>query len=219
MGQPVWGETCPHYLLFDEGVLDLPQFEGAKYVYSPPPRPKEHQGALWRALANDVLSVVSTDHAPYPIEGGKSLGRDDFSKIAPGVPGVEERLMLPHTFGVRRGLISLQRMVELVSTNPAKLFGLFPGKGTLAVGSDADIVVFDPAQPRTLTNAALHSRCDYSLYEGMQVVGVPETVLLRGRPVILEQEFVAEASWGRFIGRTAEGHSDLTDTASTQGGE
>jgi dihydropyrimidinase len=201
--RPVWGETCPHYLLFDDSVLDLPAFEGAKYVYSPPPRPREHLDALWQALRTGVLSVVSTDHSPYPFQGGKTLGRDDFSKIANGVGGIEERLMLLHHFGVRPGRISAQRMVELLATNPAKLFGLFPKKGAIAVGSDADIVIFDPSTTRTLSVTTQKSRCDYSIYEGIEVTGVPETVLVRGTPVILDGELVAAPGHGEFLRRHA----------------
>lgn len=196
--QPVWAETCPHYLLFDESVLEGDQ--GARYVYTPPPRPKDHQSALWRALQTDVLSVVATDHSAYPSKS-KALGDSDFSSLANGVPGIEERLMLMHHFGVREGWITLQRMVELLATNPAKLFGLFPRKGTLAPGSDADIVVFDPSRPRTLSAATQHSRCDYTIYEGMTVIGSPETVLVRGTPVILDGQLVVEPGHGEFLRR------------------
>lgn len=200
-GQPVWGETCPQYLLFDEAVLELPDFEGAKYVYTPPPRPRKHQETIWEGLRTDALSVVATDHSPFLFDGGKTLGREDFSKIPPGVGGLEERLMLLHHFGVRQGRLSLQRMVELLATNPAKLFGIYPRKGTIAVGSDADIVVFDPFQKRTLSVKTQQSRSDYTIYEGMQVVGSPETVLVRGHPVILRNELVDSHEGGIFLRR------------------
>ena len=150
-------------------------------MYTPPPRPKEHQEHLWAAVKSDVLSVISTDHCAFLWDGQKSLGKDDFSKIPNGGPGIEDRLMMIHQFGVREGRISLNRMVELLATSPAKLFGLYPRKGTVAVGSDADLVVFDPEQARDAVGRALHSKCDYNLYEGTEVQGAPEVVLLRGQ--------------------------------------
>ena len=161
-----WGETCTQYLFIDETALDQPNFEGAKYVYTPPPRPKENQEHLWHALATDVLSVVSTDHCPFNWDGQKTLGRDDFSKIPNGGPGIENRLHMLHHFGVRQGRISLSRFVELVSTNPAKFFGMYPRKGTIAVGSDADIVVFDPEKRVKISAQTHHSNVDYNLFEG-----------------------------------------------------
>src|SRR3954449_7381210 len=133
-----WGETCTQYLFIDETALEAPNFEGAKYVYTPPPRPKENQEHLWHALATDVLSVVSTDHCPFNWDGQKTLGKDDFSKIPNGGPGIENRLHMLHHFGVRQGRLSMNQLVDLCCTQPARLFGLFPRKGTIAVGSDAD---------------------------------------------------------------------------------
>ena len=146
-GWDVWGETCTQYFFIDYTYLERPDFEGAKYVYTPPPRDRENQEVLWHAVRSDILSAVSTDHCAFLWDGQKSLGRDDFSKIPNGGPGLENRLHMIHEFGVRAGRISLNRMVELLATNPAKLFGLYPRKGTIAPGSDADIVVFDPDQP------------------------------------------------------------------------
>src|SRR5436305_597612 len=148
-GWDVWGETCPQYFFIDYTHLERPNFEGAKYVYTPPPRAKENQDVLWNAVRMDVLSVISTDHCAFLWDGQKTLGRDDFSKIPNGGPGIENRLQMIHEFGARRGRISLNRMVELLATNPAKLFGLYPRKGTIAVGSDAALVVFDPERQRT----------------------------------------------------------------------
>src|SRR5512146_1551387 len=150
-GWEVWGETCTQYFFVDYTFLERPNFEGAKYVYTPPPRPKENQDVLWNAVRTDVLSVVSTDHCAFRWDGQKTLGRDDFSKIPNGGPGLENRLQMIHQFGVREGRITLNRMVELLATNPARLFGLYPRKGTLAVGSDADVVVFDPDKRVTIT--------------------------------------------------------------------
>ncbi|MGH3318570.1 MAG: dihydropyrimidinase [Streptosporangiaceae bacterium] len=196
-----WGETCPQYLFLDSGALDQPNFEGAKYVYTPPSRTKADQEALWRALSTDVLSVVSTDHCPFNWDGQKSLGADDFSKIPNGGPGIEDRLHLIHDRGVRAGRISLNRMVELLSTNPARLFGLYPRKGTIAAGSDGDIVIFDPERPHRISASTHHSRVDYSLFEGEEVVGTPEVVLVRGRIVVSGGELRVEPGHGRFVHR------------------
>src|SRR5881392_3757628 len=180
-GWNIHGETCTQYLFVDYTFLERPNFEGAKYVYTPPPRDKANQDVLWNAVRTDVLSVISTDHCAFLWDGQKTLGRDDFSKIPNGGPGLENRLQMIHQFGVREGRITLNRMVELLATNPAKLFGLYPRKGTVAVGSDADIVVFDPEKQMTISAKTHHSKCDYNLFEGTQVTGSPETVLLRGQ--------------------------------------
>ncbi|BBL80051.1 D-hydantoinase [Rubrobacter xylanophilus] len=200
-----WGETCTQYLFIDESYLDRPGFEGAKYVYTPPPRPKENQEHLWHALSTGVLSVISTDHCPFRFDGQKTLGKDDFSKIPNGGPGVEDRLMMIHNFGVREGRISLNRMVELLSTAPARFFGLYPRKGTIAVGSDADLVVFDPNRKKTISAETHHSNIDYNLYEGTEVTGVPETVLLRGQVLVENGELVAIPGAGRFVRRARFG--------------
>jgi dihydropyrimidinase len=204
-GWEVWGETCTQYFFVDYSFLERPDFEGAKYVYTPPPRAKENQDRLWEAVANDVLSVVSTDHCAFLWDGQKTLGKDDFSKIPNGGPGLENRLPMIHEFGVRGGRISLQRMVELLSTNPAKYFGLYPRKGTIAVGSDADIVVFDPEKKVTISAATHHSKCDYNLYEGTEVTGSPEIVLLRGRVLVEGDRLVAEPGIGQFVKRARFG--------------
>src|ERR671926_987884 len=204
-GWNVHGETCTQYFFVDETFLERPDFEGAKYVYTPPPRAKENQDVLWTAVKNDVLSVVSTDHCAFLWDGQKSLGRDDFSKIPNGAPGLENRMQMIHEFGVGAGRISLNRMVELLATNPAKLFGLYPRKGTVAVGSDADIVVFDPEKRFTITAANQHSKTDYNLYEGTEVTGTPEVVLLRGNVLVEGDELVAQPGIGRYIARAKFG--------------
>jgi dihydropyrimidinase len=205
LGWDAYGETCTQYLFVDETFLERPDFEGAKYVYTPPPRPKENQERLWHALATDILSVVSTDHCPFRWADQKTLGRDDFSKIPNGGPGIEDRLMMIHEFGVRSGRISLNRMVELLSTNPARFFGLYPRKGTIAVGSDADVVVFDPDKRVTISAERSHSRVDYNLYEGTQVTGAPEIVLVRGKVVVEGGELVGKPGDGRFVKRARFG--------------
>src|SRR5881398_1699557 len=172
-GWDVWGETCTQYLFIDYEYLEKPNFEGAKYVYTPPPRDKANQEVLWNAVRTDVLSAISTDHCAFLWDGQKTLGRDDFSKIPNGAPGLENRLQMIHEFGVRAGRITLNRMVELLATNPAKLFGLYPRKGTLAVGSDADVVVFDPDRRVTISASTHHSRSDYNLFENDELVAKP----------------------------------------------
>ena len=204
-GWDVWGETCTQYFFVDYTFLERPNFEGAKYVYTPPPRDKANQDVLWTAVKNDVLSVVSTDHCAFLWDGQKSLGRDDFSKIPNGAPGLENRIQMIHEFGVRGRRISLNRMVELLSTNPAKYFGLYPRKGTIAVGSDADIVVFDPERRVTISSATDHSKSDYNLYEGTEVTGTPEIVLLRGNVLVEGDELVAQPGIGQYIARSRFG--------------
>src|SRR5919197_657175 len=204
-GWNVWGETCTQYFFVDYTFLEKPSFEGAKYVYTPPPRPKANQDVLWNAVRTDILSVISTDHCSFNWDGQKSLGRDDFSKIPNGGPGIENRLQMIHEFGVRGNRISLNRMVELLATNPAKLFGLYPRKGTIAVGSDADIVVFDPAREHTITAASQHSKCDYNLFEGTEVTGSPELVLLRGNVLVENGDLVASPGIGQFVKRARFG--------------
>ena len=204
-GWDVWGETCTQYFFIDYTHLEQPNFEGAKYVYTPPPRPKENQDVLWNAVRTDILSAISTDHCAFTWREQKHAGRDDFSKIPNGGPGLENRLHMIHEFGVRAGRITLNRMVELLCTNPAKLFGLYPRKGTIAVGSDADIVVFDPERRHTITAANQRSRSDYNLYEGTEVTGHPEVVLVRGQVVVENDEVVGQPGSGQFVKRARFG--------------
>ncbi len=204
-GWNVHGETCTQYFFVDYTFLEQPNFEGAKYVYTPPPRPKANQEVLWNAVRADILSVISTDHCAFLWDGQKTMGSGDFSKIPNGAPGLENRLQMIHEFGVRSGRISLNRMVELLATNPAKLFGLYPKKGTIAVGSDADIVVFDPAKKVTISCATQHSKSDYNLFEGTEVTGSPEVVLLRGHVLVEGGELVASPGIGQFVRRARFG--------------
>src|SRR5215216_5201886 len=204
-GWDVWGETCTQYFFVDYTFLERPDFEGAKYVYTPPPRAKENQDVLWAAVKNDVLSAVSTDHCAFLWDGQKTLGRDDFSQIPNGGPGIENRLHMIHELGVRQGRISLNRMVELLATNPAKLFGLYPRKGTVAVGSDADIVIFDPEKQVTLSASTHHSKTDYNLFEGTEVTGSPEIVIRRGEILVDSGELIARPGSGHFIARARFG--------------
>ena len=204
-GWNVHGETCTQYFFVDYTFLERPDFEGAKYVYTPPPRAKENQELLWNAVRTNVLSVISTDHCAFLWDGQKSLGKDDFSKIPNGGPGLENRLHMIHEFGVRAGRISLNRMVELLCTNPAKLFGLYPRKGTIAVGSDADIVVFDPEKRHTISASTHHTKVDYNLYEGTEVTGSPDVVLLRGQVLVENGDLVAQPGVGQFVKRARFG--------------
>jgi dihydropyrimidinase len=204
-GWPVWGETCTQYFFVDDTYLDRPGFEGAKAVFSPPVRDKRNQPILWDAVRDDRLSAISTDHCSFRMSDQKTLGKDNFALIPNGAPGVEDRLMMIHQFGVNEGRISLNRMVELLSTNAAKLFGLYPRKGTIAPGTDADIVVFDPEKEHTISAKTHHSKADYNLYEGTTVVGAPEMVILRGNVLVEGGELVAEPGVGQFVKRARFG--------------
>jgi len=200
-GLPAYAETCPQYLFLSDDNYEEPGFDGAKYVMSPPLRPRHGQEELWRGLAFNDLQAISTDHCPFCMKEQKELGRGDFSKIPNGAPGIETRMSLVYDGGVRAGRISLNRFVELTSTSPAKIFGLYPRKGTIAPGADADIVVFDPERQVTLSAKTLHMKVDYNPYEGRQVTGAPDTVLSRGRVIVEDGRFVGRAGCGSFIKR------------------
>lgn len=200
-GLPAFAETCPQYLFLSYDNYEEPGFEGAKYVMSPPLRSKATQDRLWRGLAGNDLQAIATDHCPFCMKE-KHLGDGDFSKIPNGAPGIETRMSLVYDGGVRTGKISLNRFVELTSTSPAKIFGLFPRKGTIAPGSDADLVIFDPEKTMTLRAKTLHMNVDYNPYEGREVTGVTETVLSRGRVIIDAGTFVGRAGGGSFIKRS-----------------
>ena len=202
-GLPAFAETCPQYLFLSYDNYEEPGFDGAKYVMRPPLRPRETQEQLWRGLAFNDLQAISTDHCPFCMKEQKVLGKGDFSKIPNGAPGIETRMSLVYDGGVRPGRISLNRFVELTSTSPAKIFGLFPRKGTIAPGSDADIVIFDPETKVRLSAKTLHMKVDYNPYEGREVVGATDTVISRGRVVIDGGKFVGRAGSGSFIKRAS----------------
>ena len=205
-GRPVHAETCPHYLFLDSDVYhDDAGFDVAKYVLTPPLRHARNHSHLWRGLRGGDLSVVSTDHCPFCMIGQKALGVDDFTKIPNGGPGVEHRLELLHDGGVLPGHLSLRRMVEIFSTAPARLFGLFPRKGTIAVGSDADLVLFDPAEAHTLGAATHHMNVDYSLYEGRTVTGAVRSVVSHGEIVVDHGRYVGRPGAGQFLHRGPSG--------------
>jgi dihydropyrimidinase len=207
-GLPVYAETCPQYLYLSIENFDVPGFEGAKYVFTPPLREKWHQEKLWNGLKCDHLQVVSTDHCPFCFKEQKELGRDDFTKIPNGGPGIEHRMSLIYSGGVASGRFSANRFVELVSTTPAKLFGLYPRKGTIAVGSDADLVIFDPKRKHTISAKTHHMRVDYSMFEGIQVTGVPDVVLSRGNVIVEGEKFLARAGQGEFLRRSTYAQVD-----------
>jgi dihydropyrimidinase len=199
-GLPVFGETCPQYLFLSTDNLAEPGFEGAKYVCSTPLRPREHQAALWRGLRTNDLQVVSTDHCPFCFSGQKELGRGDFSKIPNGMPGVENRMDLLHQ-AVVEGRISRRRWIEIACATPARMFGLYPKKGTIAPGADADIVVYDPHAEQVISAETHHMNVDYSAYEGKRITGRVETVLSRGEPVVTEREYTGRKGHGVYTPR------------------
>ncbi|MFC5448446.1 dihydropyrimidinase [Paenibacillus aestuarii] len=201
-GVDVWGETCPQYLLLDQTSLEKDDFEGAKYVWSPPLRARDHQEALWNALKNGQLQTLGSDHCSFNFKGQKELGLGDFSKIPNGGPTIEDRFSILFSEGVKKGRITLNQFVDIVSTRSAKLFGLFPQKGTIAVGCDADIVIFDPNVQRTLSAETHHMNVDYNPFEGMTITGEPVSVLSRGKFVIRDKQFVGSPGAGQFLKRS-----------------
>ncbi|MEW9050644.1 MAG: dihydropyrimidinase [Neobacillus sp.] len=201
-GFDVWGETCPQYLVLDKSYLEKPNFEGAKYVWSPPLREKWNQDVLWNALKSGQLQTLGSDQCSFDFNGQKDLGRDDFTKIPNGGPMIEDRLTILFSEGVRKGRISLNQFVDITSTRTAKLFGLFPKKGTIAVGTDADLVIFDPNAERVLSAETHHMAVDYNAFEGMKVTGEPVSVLSRGEFVVRDKQFVGKPGSGQYLKRS-----------------
>jgi dihydropyrimidinase len=204
-GVPAFAETCPQYLLLSIEELERPNFEGAKYVFTPPLRPKKHLPKLWDGLKHDHLQVVSTDHCPFCFEDQKKLGKDDFTKIPNGGPGIENRLQLIHHHGVNTGKLSLNRFVELTSTTPARIFGMYPKKGEIAPGSDADVVIWDPNAVHTISAKTHHMRVDYSMFEGFECRGNARTVMSRGEAIVEGGRFLGKPGRGQYLKRTARG--------------
>ena len=199
-GTAAFAETCPQYLFLS--LDDMGNgFEGAKYVCSPPLRSKDHWDDLWKGLIKDDLQVVSTDHCPFDFEGQKEMGRGDFRKIPNGLPGVEDRVDLLHDGGVVGGRISRERWVEVISTAPAKLFGMYPRKGSVSVGADADLVIYDPERKRTISAKTHHMDVDYSCYEGRTVQGSSDVVLSRGSVIVRDGTFTGRKGHGQFVKR------------------
>lgn len=197
----IMAETCPQYLLLSEDNYREPNFEGAKYVMSPPLRTKDNQEPLWQALAHGRLQVVATDHCPFNFKGQKDMGRDSFEKIPNGAPGIEARMALIFDRGVNGGKFGLNKFVEITATNPARIFGMYPQKGTIDVGADADIVIFDPKLKKTISKKILHENVDYTPYEGFAVTGYPIMTLSRGKVIMKDGKFVGKVGAGNFIPR------------------
>lgn len=200
-GQNVYAETCPQYLLLDESKYELENNEGLKYIMSPPLRSSENCEALWQGISDGYIQTIATDHCPFSFNKDKQLGKEDFTKCPNGAPGVEERMALIFSEGVMKGRISINKFVEVCCTNPAKIFGLYPKKGTIAVGSDADITIIDPNKDVTLTTDKLHSNVDYTAYEGFSLKGYPIFTILRGKIISKDGEFVGKKGYGRYLKR------------------
>jgi dihydropyrimidinase len=200
-GQNAYGETCPQYLLLDDSVYEKPNFEGAAFVMSPPIRPKGHGEVLWQGLQNGTLQAIGTDHCPFMQEGQKEMGRGDFTKIPNGAAGVENRLGLIYTHGVEAGRFDLCHMVDLLATAPARIFHLYPQKGTIAPGTDADLVIYDPTGENTIAAAHQISKCDRNVFEGMKVKGKPIYVIAAGRVQYKDGDLRVERGKGRFLKR------------------
>jgi dihydropyrimidinase len=204
-GLPAFAETCPQYLLLSIDDMPLLGFEGAKYVFTPPLREKQNLPKLWDGLKSDNLQVVSTDHCPFCLEDQKALGKDDFTKIPNGGPGIENRLQLLHHHGVNAGKITLNRFVEIVSTAPARIFGMYPKKGSIAPGSDADIVVWDPQAEHLISAKTHHMRVDYSMFEGFKVQGNARQVFSRGELIVDKGQYIGRSGRGQYLRRMARG--------------
>ena len=200
-GLNVWVETLIQYLVLDKSYAELPNFEGAKYVMSPPLRDKKNQEVFWNALRQGFVATVATDHAPFDFKGQKEMGRNDFTKIPNGIPSLEDRVNLLYTYGVTTGRLDLHTFVDCASTQAAKIFGLFPRKGTIAVGSDADLVVYDPNYRGTISAKTHHLNLDYSAFEGWEIKGRPSVVTVRGEVAVRDGQFVGKIGRGQFLKR------------------
>ncbi len=206
-GQTVWAETCIQYLLLDDSVYEGPDFEGAKYVMSPPIRPAGHQEIMWNGVKAGLLQTVATDHCPFMFNGQKDMGRDSFAKIPNGGPGVQERMSLLWTHGVKTGRLTRNEFVAVASTNAAKLFDLYPRKGAIQLGADADLVVWDPDAQWTITVDGMASEIDYTMFEGWEVQGRADKVLQRGEIVVDGGDWCGNEDDGVYLRRTPTGHN------------
>ncbi|MCP3874592.1 MAG: dihydropyrimidinase [Desulfobacteraceae bacterium] len=200
-GQNIIAETCPQYLLLDESLYTLPDHQGLKYIMSPPLRTKENQNALWEGLFDQTLSVIATDHCPFDFKLKKKLAGDDFSKCPGGVAGVEARVPLIFSKGVLEQKMSLQCFARVMAENPAKIMGLYPKKGVISKGSDADIIILDPEQKVTISQKMLHENVDYTPYEGINVMGWPVLTMVRGSIIVKDSAFIGKKGYGKFIKR------------------
>jgi dihydropyrimidinase len=197
----ITGETCPHYLIFTDDVYKSERPESAYYILAPAIRGRDDRDGLWDALAENDLQMVSTDHCPYTSKQ-KLQGANDFRLVPGGVSGLETSLSLLYTYGVRTGRLSMERLVETMSTNPAKIFNMYPQKGTIAVGSQADLVIFDETNKTTIEAEKLHSRADHSIYEGMEILGQPRMTILRGNIIVKDGKINMDQPTGQFIPRS-----------------
>ncbi len=197
----VYAETCPQYLILSAELYNQNNFEGAKYVMSPPLRNKYHQEALWKGIVSEDIQIISTDHCPFFFKGQKDLGKNFFADIPGGVPGIETRFSLLYHFGFKKGKISLNRLVDICCTNPAKIFGLYPQKGTINIGSDADIVIIDPKKEATLSIDILHQNVDYTPYAGIKLIGYPVYTISRGEVIVENNKFIGKKGRGKFLKR------------------
>ncbi|MCY6369215.1 dihydropyrimidinase [Clostridium ganghwense] len=200
-GQEVYAETCPQYLLLDEEKYNEPNNQGLKYIMSPPLRKKYNQDFLWKGIKDGNIQVIATDHCPFAFNKDKQMGKDDFTKCPNGVPGIEERIPLMFSEGVMKGRISINRFVDVCCTTPAKIFGVYPKKGAIQVGADADIVLIDPNKEVTLTKDILHANVDYTAYEGIKLKGYPVLTMSRGKVIVKDNVFIGEKGYGKFIKR------------------
>lgn len=210
-GLPVYAETCPHYLFLTTEELKKDNFEGAKYVCSPPLRDAKNHEPLWNALKDNTIQTVGSDHCSFFFKDQKERGIDDFTKIPNGGNGIEHRFTLLYTYGVNQGKLSLNKLIDLVSTTPAKVNGLFPQKGSIAIGSDADIVIFDPDTKQTITHETSHQGTDYDMFEGYETTGVVTDVLLRGKQIVENKAYVGELGDGHFTKRKPYGFAYEND--------
>lgn len=202
-GRNVMAETCPQYLFLDEDRYDEENLQGLKYIMSPPLRKKENQNLLWSNIADGSIQVVATDHCPFDFKGDKQRGKDDFTKCPNGGPGIETRVPLMFSEGVMKGKITLRKFVDIVSTNPAKIFGLYPKKGVIREGSDGDIVIMDSNKEVTLSKKILHENVDYTPYEGIKLKGYPVLTMVRGKIAASDNKFIGEKGYGKFIKRNS----------------
>jgi len=198
---PVIGESCTQYFFLTQDLYELPNFEGAKYVLSPPLRPRSHCDAMWRGLSDNSIEVIGTDHCSFDFKGQKDMGRDDYRKIPNGLTGVEERMTMMYSYGVYEGRISAERWIATCATNAAKIFGIYPKKGVIAIGSDADVVLWDPATDGVISARTHKSRCDTNVFEGYKTKGRPSIVFVRGEVAFENGEVTAQPGNGRFLKR------------------
>ena len=200
-GQKIFAETCPQYLVLDESCYSLPENEGLKYICSPPIREKHHQEKLWEGIREGYIQTVATDHCSFNFSEQKLMGKDDFRKCPNGLPGVETRVALMFSEGVSKGRIDINKFVEVVSTNPAKLFGIYPQKGCIAAGSDADLVVIDPKIRKRITKGELHENTDYTPFENIEIIGCPVMTISKGEIIVKDNKFIGQKGRGKFLKR------------------